>query len=160
MITNAHMHIHAYTLIHTQYYDNFGMPDLQTTEIEQPELGKPDGKVERVNLAIRRVPQTVFTTKYGDMGGISMQTEYLRVTFMYPCWFIPKQALWCVSEKTVHNSLKIRSCSESAPQNYLRHNLSTWQSLPCSISRSVPRALLEIYNILCMHTLLCKNIGK
>ena len=43
MITNAHMHIHAYTPIHTQYYDNFGMPDLRTTEIilsTQPELRK------------------------------------------------------------------------------------------------------------------------
>jgi len=26
------MHIHAYTSIHTQYYDNFGMPDLQTIQ--------------------------------------------------------------------------------------------------------------------------------
>ena len=29
--THAHTCIHT---IHTQYYDNFGIPDLQTTEIE------------------------------------------------------------------------------------------------------------------------------
>jgi len=119
------------------------------------ELKKPEGKVERVNLAIRQILQTVFTTKYGDMGGISMQTS-----FVYPCWFIPKHALWVRIRENCTHSLKIWSDSESPPQNDLRHNLSTWQSLPCSISRSVPQGLLEIYNILCMHTLLCKSIGK
>jgi len=45
--TDDHQCTHAHTcitLIHTQYYDNFGMPDLQTAEIEQPELRNLKGK--------------------------------------------------------------------------------------------------------------------
>ena len=160
MITNAHMHIHAYTPIHTQYYNNFGMPDLQTTEIEQPELrnlrGKQKGLIQLSDGFRKPYLQPNMVIWVGSVCRLNICV----LPSCTPAGSSQNKHYGCVSEKTVHNSLKIRSDSESAPQNYLRHNLSTWQSLPCSVSRSVPRGLLEIYNILCMHTLLCKSIGK